>query len=65
MARNTSGKRAGAILALIAAIAALAGPSAASAASPKSAPAQANAVVYVSAPSIIASWAEEASWVEG
>lgn len=68
MVRTTSGKRGAAIIALIAGIAALAGPSVASASPAKSAPVQADAVVYVSASSygavIIASWAEDASWSE-
>jgi hypothetical protein len=67
MARQASGKRGAAIIAVIAALAALAGPGVASAAPkaapPAPAPAPAAATVYDGL-GIIASWAEEASWAE-
>jgi len=61
MARKTSGKRAAAIIAVVAALAALAGPGAASAA-PKKPAAPAPVVSIIGG--LVASWAEEASWVE-
>jgi hypothetical protein len=66
MERKTSGKRGAAIIALLAAVAALAGPGAASAAPKAStpvAPAAPAPVVSISF-SIVASWAEDASWAE-
>jgi hypothetical protein len=66
MARETSGKRGAAIIALIAAFAALAGPGVASAAPKVSS--QPAAPVTAAVPSAgfgaIASWVEEASWAE-
>ena len=61
MARKTSGKRGAAIVAVIAAVAALAGPGMASA-KPKTADPVAPSVGLVGG--LVASWAEEASWVE-
>ena len=63
MARKTSGKRGAAIIALIAALAALAGPGAA-AAHPGKGSGAAPLVSVVSGAGGLASWAEEASWVE-
>jgi hypothetical protein len=70
MAKQTSGKRGAAIIAVIAAFAALAGPGVASAAARQpvpqvaSAPAAAPVAAAFGGFGIIASWAEEASWAE-
>jgi hypothetical protein len=61
MARKTSGKRGAAIVAVVAALAALTGPGVAAAA-PKTAAPPAPVVSVIGG--LVASWAEEASWVE-
>jgi hypothetical protein len=63
MARKTSKKRGAGIIALIAVVAALAGPGAASAATKASSPVAPAPVASISF-SIVASWAEDASWAE-
>ncbi len=63
MVRKTSGKRGVVIVALVAALTALAGPGAA-AAKPGKGSGPAPIASTVSGAGVLASWAEQASWVE-